>query len=157
VNPPGFGPTYSAWIERLPDAEQQITGCVGDKSCGVHPGDRMVVSIRQLRGSSWLITMVDRGHWSWRQTVTYASARSSAEWILEAPSEAALQTTLDGVGEVHFVGSNTFTAGGRTTVIGRGNPDRVTLLEGAEATPSALSRNGSAFNVCAYSFSCPAP
>jgi hypothetical protein len=160
VDPPGFGATYYAWIEMLPASEAQIVNCTGDRGCTVRPGDHLSVSIRQLSTRRWIITFVDRGRWTWRLPVAYSSSRSSAEWIVEAPSLGAplvgsVQTTLDGIGEVPVSGA-TFTVAGRTRPISAGNPQSIDLL-GVEATPSALSGGGSAFNDCSYSVSCPAP
>ena len=88
----------------------------------------------------------------------YKSTRSSAEWILEAPTLVA-QTSLANVGTVHFGPTSTYTAGGQRYRIARGIP-RIVLSPGGainEATPSALGPTGQAFNDCAYSQTCKAP
>lgn len=159
VNPPPFAPAYYAWIELLPDTEQEITGCVGDPACTVNPGDRMSVAIRQVARDRWTIAISDAGHWSWATTVSYRSSRSSAEWIVEAPTLAyVVQTTMANVGTVLFAGANSFTAGGRTRTIAAGHPDAIDLDNVVrQATPSGLARDGRTFAVCSYSSSCPRP
>jgi len=155
-----LGPRYYAWIETLPAGEQQIANCTGDRSCAVRPGDQIGVNIRQLRPGTWLISLSDRGRWSWTRPVGYASTRSSAEWILEAPT-LVVQTTLANVGTVRFVGGNTFAVNGVSRKIAQGHPVSITLgaapgLPG-EALPSTLDRRGDGFDSCAYALRCPAP
>ena len=55
--------------------------------------------------------MTDAGHWSWAKDLTYQSSRSSAEWILEAPSFLGLQTILSPVGTSTFGPRSTYTVG----------------------------------------------
>jgi hypothetical protein len=159
---PLLGNQYFAWYELLPAGETQLTGCTGDPSCTVTPGDTVTVNISQVSGTTWSIAMTDAGHWSWSKTVTYPSSQSSAEWILEAPTVAA-QTLLAPVGTVPFGPTNTYTAGGATNAIAHGNPTQVDLsplpIGGLldEATPSALASDGQSFNDCAYTTSCPTP
>jgi hypothetical protein len=155
---PLAGPQYYAWYELLPHFATQITGCSGERRCPVKPGDRITVKIGQVSATKWKISMNDSGHWRWSKTVSYHSSRSSAEWILEAPTVVA-QTLLAPVGTVHFGPSSTYKAGGAHT-IGQGNPTKIILsAEGLadEATPSALSNTGRLFNDCAYAQTCPKP
>jgi Peptidase A4 family len=156
---PLAGPQYYAWYELLPNSATQIHGCSGDPHCKVAPGDRISVKIHQASSMKWKISMVDAGHWRWSKTVKYHSSRSSAEWILEAPTVIA-QTLLAPVGTVHFGPTSTYGMGGKTHTIASGNPTKVVLsLEGLvnEATPSALAANGQLFNDCAYAQTCKAP
>jgi len=156
-----FGPQYYPWIEMLPAAETQISGCSGDANCTVNPGDRVSVTITNTSGNTWTISLSDAGHWSWSQSFNYASSRNSAEWILEAPTVVA-QTVLANTGTTHFGPPSTYTAGGPTNTIAQGNPTQIVLTPSpvglvAEATPSALAADGQSFNDCAYTTSCPAP
>jgi peptidase A4-like protein len=150
-----------AWYEILPASETPITsGCTGDPTCTVRPGDAMSVTIRSTGGSGWAISMTNP-RWTWSTSLTYTSTFSSAEWILEAPTVGA-QTVLANVGTQQFVAGtpgNTFTVDGVTKSIGQGSPVRIILSPGLinEATPSALNSAGTAFNDCAYKQSCPAP
>lgn len=156
---PLVGPQYYAWYELLPNSETQLTGCSGDPSCTVTPGDTISVDISNVSGNTWSISVSDSGKWSWSKDVTYNSSRSSAEWILEAPTLVAAQTLLAPVGTVHFGPTSTYTAGGATHTIAQGNPTQIDLGTGVvnEATPSALATNGQSFNDCAYAQSCPTP
>jgi hypothetical protein len=157
---PLSGPQYYAWYELLPNSEAPLSGCRGDRSCAVKPGDHIAVHISQASTNRWKISMTNAGHWSWSKSVKYKSTRSSAEWILEAPTLIAAQTLLAGVGNVHFGPTSTYTASGHKYTIAQGNPTKIVLSPGGafrEATPSALAQNGQSFNDCAYSQTCKAP
>ena len=153
--------TPYAWYEILPASETPITsGCAGDATCTVRPGDAMTVSIKNTGGNNWSISMTNP-RWTWSLNLTYASTLSSAEWILEAPT-VGTQTVLANVGTQKFTAGtpgNTYTVDGTTQQIGQGNPVRILLSPGLvnEATPSALNPAGTAFNDCAYKQSCAAP
>ncbi len=156
---PILGPQYFAWYELLPNAEVQLTGCSGDANCTVTPGDQISVSISQTGSSTWSISMPDGAKWSFSKSVSYSSSRSSAEWILEAPSLVVAQTLLANVGTVHFGPTSTYTDGSGTHTIAAGSPTQILLSPGVvnEATPSALAPDGESFNDCAYAQSCPTP
>jgi hypothetical protein len=156
---PLVGPQYYAWYELLPGAEIPLTGCTGDPNCTVTPGDQVAVTISLVSGTTWHIAMSDAGHWTWSLNVSYASSKSSAEWILEAPTLVVLQTLIAPVGTVSFGPTSTYTAGGVTHTIAAGNPTEIILSPGLinEATPSALASNGQSFNDCAYAQTCPTP
>ncbi|HET9073529.1 MAG TPA: G1 family glutamic endopeptidase [Solirubrobacteraceae bacterium] len=157
------GGQYYAWYEMLPASETPITsGCTGDPSCTVTPGDDVTVHITNAGANAWTIAIADAGKWTWSKTVSYSSSESSAEWILEAPTVGA-QSSLADVGTVHFGPTSTYTAGGVTHTIAQGNPTQLDLsplpIAGLfnEATPSALAADGESFNDCAYAQSCPTP
>lgn len=153
-----FGGNY-AWYEILPASETPITsGCSGDSTCTVNPGDNMSVTIHSTGGDGWTISMTDAGHWSWSTSLNYPSTFSSAEWILEAPT-VGVQSVLANVGTQQFTGANTFTMDGVTRNIAGGNSVRILLSPGLinEATPSALNSTGDRFNSCAWKQSCAAP
>jgi hypothetical protein len=159
---PLLGPQYYAWYELLPNAETQLSGCSGDPSCAVSPGDQISVAITEVSGSKWKLAMSDAGRWTWSKEVSYSSSRSSAEWILEAPTLIALQTLLAPVGTVRFGPTSTYTASGVTRTIAQGDPTKIILSPSPvggldEATPSALAADGQSFNACAYASSCSAP
>jgi hypothetical protein len=155
---PLIGAQYYAWYELLPNSETQLTNCSGDANCTVTPGDSVSVNISNVSGNTWSISVADSGKWSWSQDVAYASSKSSAEWILEAPTLVA-QTVLANVGTVPFGPTSTYTDASGTHTIAAGNPTQIDLGTGVvnEATPSALASDGQSFNDCAYALSCPAP
>jgi hypothetical protein len=157
---PLAGPQYYAWYELLPNSETQLHRCRGDRKCTVKPGEHITVRISQASAATWRISMTDARHWSWSKAVRYRSTRSSAEWILEAPTLLVAQTLLAPVGKVHFGPTSTYTASGNKHTIAGGNPTKIVLSPGgpvSEATPSKLASSGQAFNDCAYAQTCPAP
>ena len=151
-----YGKQYFAWYELLPDGERDLNNCSGDRKCRVRPGDRISVAIHKLGSNSWMISMRDSGHWHWSKQVTYSSSRSSAEWILEAPSIGGAQAKLSHVGTVQFGPVSRYTVAENGQAIGAGHPIKIILT--GEATPSALAANGQSFNDCAYHQApCPRP
>jgi hypothetical protein len=157
---PGLGPSYYAWYEILPASETQISGCTGDLTCSVRPGDKVTVTV-QATGAiqpnqTWSVSIVDAGRWTYAKSLTYASTYSSAEWILEAPTVGA-QTVMPMMTTTTFDPSNTFTTdNGTAQNIGAGSPVQVTM-NSLEGIPSSLDAEGDGFNGCAYKLSCPAP
>ena len=88
-------PHYAAWWEILPAAETVIT------SITVKPGDTVEASITKGSGSSWTITIRDRGH-SFSTLQTYTGPQTSAEWIAEAPSVGGRIAALAHYGQTTF-------------------------------------------------------
>jgi hypothetical protein len=163
--PTGVG-QYYAWFELLPGYEQQIAGCSGAAACPVNPGDRLTIGIRSVGSSRWVIAIRDIQRWSWTRVVRYASSGSSADWIMEAPSEVLLNTvavtpTLPDLGVVRFdPGERYSLSTGLTQNLGRGQPVSLVLTFGdllTEATPSGVDGDGDGFNVCVYQQPCAAP
>lgn len=155
-----LGGQYNAWYEILPASETEISGCTGNASCTVNPGDKVTVDISNTGGNNWDISLTDAGNWTWSTTVTYASSESSAEWIQEAPSLEDVQTIPADVGTVSFGPTSTFTENGTTESIADGSPTVINespVGEVNEATTSALASDGQSFNVCVYAQSCSAP
>jgi len=152
------GGAYGAWYELLPASPVYFTGCAGDPTCSVAPGDHMSVTITNTGGNSWNIDMTDTGKWSYTNTtINYVSSESSAEWIHEAPSAAgAVPIPVGGSGTVTFDGANSTVINGVTKTIGESNAVSTVALP-VETTVSALDSDEDGFNVCTYSLSCPAP
>jgi hypothetical protein len=149
-----YGRQYFAWYELLPKSERQLHNCSGDRRCRIKPGDRISVAVRKVGSRSWMISMTNAGHWNWSKQVNYSSSRSSAEWILEAPSVGDAQTNLAPVGTVHFGPTSNFTGAAGRHGIAWGHPIRIVLK--GEAKPSPLASQS--FNDCAYRASpCPRP
>lgn len=151
---PGL-PRYYAWFEILPDSERLLINCTGDRNCTVRPGDRMGVDIHSVGTNLWSVTVIDDTHWTWQMNVHYVSSRSSAEWILEAPTVGA-QTTIAQVGAAYFGTVNNFTIGGHRHTIAAGHPVKINLA-GFEAITSNLASNRQSFRVCTYKLRCAAP
>lgn len=150
---------YHAWYEILPAGETPISNCVGDAACTVSPGDKMTVDIHETTTPGmWSISMKNGTKWTYQITIPYASTKSSAEWIFEAPT-LVVQTIPANAGTSYFGQTSTYTDGAGTHTIAQGPYDSIAMGPGLinEATPSALAPNGQSFNVCAYKQSCPAP
>jgi hypothetical protein len=156
--------TYSAWYELVPAASVKV-------KLVVEPGDTIAASIG-VAGTKVTVELNDvtRGT-TFSKTLTMAQPdTSSAEWIAEAPSlcsssSVCSQSSLTDFGTVKF-SKATATSDGVTGGIsdpawtptavqlvaagdGRGGFDRFAATEAtpAEALPTALQTNGSAFSV----------
>jgi len=152
----------SAWYELVPAPSKTI-------SLAVQPGDAMHASVT-VTGSKVVVELDNlTSHRSFRKTLhTSAIDVSSAEWILEAPSECISQYScqalpLANFGSVIFDSANVVTSDGAAGTIAGGGwgRTRIKLTPGAQrlivsrtssdtagtAAPSALRARGSAFEV----------
>jgi hypothetical protein len=156
-----------AWYEMLPENETRIeSGCAGDATCSVHQGDRIATSVTNVGGNTWVISMTNAGKWSWSKTVSYASSRSSAEWIFEAPTVGLAAAPVIGVQTLpayaphaKFLGGGNYRVNGVTRPLNASNAKRMIMTDLATglyrtATPSLLAGDGH-FTVCAYKRTCP--
>lgn len=151
------GGAYGAWIEMLPAAPVFFTGCTGDPNCTVSPGDVMQVVITNTGGNNWTVSLADNGKWTYSTPENYASLKSSAEWIHEAPSAAgAVPIPVGGSGTVTFDGANSTVINGVTDNIAQSGAISTVALP-VETTPSSLDSDGDGFNVCTYALSCSPP
>jgi Peptidase A4 family len=153
---------YFAWYELLPGSSKQLHNCTGDPLCTVTAGDQMSVNIKQMSSGHWRITVADSSNgWTWTKKVSYTSSRSSAEWILEAPTVGGAQSTLPhGLGTSLFGPTSTYTVSSTSHTIAQGNPITVVMDKrngSREATPSPLAADGESFNACVYTSSCATP
>lgn len=148
------GGAYAAWYELLPASPVYFTGCTGDATCTVNPGDHMSVTITNGGGNNWTINVADTGHWTYSTSVQYASKELSAEWIHEAPSVAgAVPFPVGGSGTVTFDGANSAVINGASENIAASGATSTVALP-VETAVSALDSDGDGFNVCTYSLSC---
>jgi peptidase A4-like protein len=77
--------SYYAWYEMFPAGEKQITTSTEYK---VNPGDTLTGTISSTSGSSFTLSLADATE-GWTFSIPLSGnnlARSSAEWIAEAPS-----------------------------------------------------------------------
>jgi hypothetical protein len=136
--------SYSAWIEMLPQASQPVP-------LAVSAGDNISVAITQQSGDTWRISIrnTTTGR-SYQKSVTYASSRSSAEWVEEAP--ALGQRTLiplDNFGTVTFTNA-TAVEDGQQHSIAQADGQAITMSSRTgqpAAQPSALGDDGASFSV----------
>jgi Peptidase A4 family len=152
----------SAWYELVPAPSKPI-------SLAVQPGDLMHATVT-VTGNRVVVELDNlTSHKSFRKTLhTAAIDVSSAEWIVEAPSECLSQYScqalpLANFGSITFDSAGVVTANGKTGTIARGNwlRTRIRLTSGAQrlivsrnstdtpgtAAPSALRSGGRAFDV----------
>ena len=151
--------TYSAWYELVPAAQVAV-------SMTVQPGDRLSAHVA-VSGDTVTVSLSDSTrHTSFSKQLQMSDPTvSSAEWIAEAPSRCVSSQDCHILSLADF-GSVTFTsasasADGRTGSItsGLGTISALTLEANAgfgrlyataaqaDASPSALSGNGSSFTV----------
>ena len=141
-NPKGF--VIQPWWEILPAAETYIT------NVSIQPGDRVTVTIEQISGTDWSITLTDDTNGGTFTTdQTYSGPATTAEWILEALTANGSVAPLAPFSPVVTFGDLGFS--GPSTEV-----QQVFMLQSSNqvATPSTLDGNG--FNV-AYGSTAPAP
>ena len=152
---------YYAWYELVPAAEVPV-------AMTVQPGDRFSAHVG-VSGDTVTVSLSDlTRHTTFSKRLRTGSPTvSSAEWIAEAPSRCVSSSSQDchvlslaDFGNVTFTGASA-SAGGRTGSItsGLGAVSALTLeasqsygrmyatSAGANASPGALSGNGSSFSV----------
>jgi len=135
--------SYEAWTEMLPDSSRTV-------SLDVAPGDSVTVSITEQTGGEWLIKMANNTtQATYQRTVRYASSRSSAEWIQEAPSAGRGIIPLDDFGTLRFTGGSAV-RDGKTQSLSALGATAVAMINRAGqaiAQPSTLGADGSSFVV----------
>lgn len=152
---------YNAWYELVPAAQVPLT-------MTVQPGDRLSAHVA-VSGDAVTVSLSDQTrHTTYSKRLQMSSPTvSSAEWIAEAPSRCTSSSSQDchvlslaDFGNVTFTGASA-SAGGRTGSItsGLGAVSAITLEADqgygrmyatsaeANASPGALSSNGSSFSV----------
>jgi Peptidase A4 family len=150
----------SAWYELVPAPSQPIR-------MSVRPGDVLVASVRIAGHTVWMSLKDVTSHRSFSKKLhTTDIDVSSAEWIVEAPSECVDANTCQTLPLANF-GSATFTlaraqsVGGHTGAISDSSWDttKIKLTPGGRrfvsggtdaagaATPSSLTARGSSFKV----------
>src|SRR6266540_3258888 len=139
----GGSVSYEAWIEMLPESSRTI-------SLDVAAGDSVTVSIAEQSSGLWLIAMTNNTtHSSYQRTVSYASSRSSAEWIQEAPSSGRGIIPLDDFGTVRFTDGSAV-RDGKTLGLSALGATPVAMINRAGqaiAQPSTLGADGSSFAI----------
>jgi hypothetical protein len=141
----GRGSTqYQAWVETLPQASQPVP-------LTISAGDSVSVSVQQQAGDDWLIAFVNNTSGkSYQVSVQYTSSRSSAEWVVEAPSaRRGRLVPLDAFGSVSFTRASTV-KNGQPLSIGQAGGHPITMIGQRGRTlarASALDEDGAAFNV----------
>lgn len=135
--------TYSAWTEILPDFSRTTP-------LQVTAGDNVTVTITEQTNGVWLIVMVNNTTSdSYEKTLRYASSRSSAEWVQEAPSTSRGIVPLSDFGTVRFIAGSAVRDGVNMglSALGATPVAMVNRAGQAIALPSTLGADGSSFVV----------
>ncbi len=142
-------PVHYAWFELYPAGLVVLPPAIYP----VVPGDVLSGSV-QVSGSSYVITLVDAGRWTFHTTQTPASQpqNSSAEWITEAPTlctgTKCKVAPLADFGSIGFTGA---TVNGMPIATSGLAQHEITMTtkkaKAVKAAPSILSSGGSAFSV----------
>jgi hypothetical protein len=145
-------PSYYAWYEMYPAGSIQLSTA----TYPVKPGDVMTGSVTSSpSASTFTMTLTDNtAHWVFTFTASSSGlARSSAEWVAEAPSECNFlfcsQLPLADFGTVAFSNAVVTNTAGASGPISKFNNVAVQMASGGtvEATPSFLNAAGNGFSV----------
>ncbi len=137
--------TYYAWYEMYP------AGVVMINSITVNPGDTITASVSYSKGV-FTLSLTDGSQPVFSINKSDPSAaRSSAEWIEEAPSSGSGVIPLADFGTVSFSNASA-TVGGQTAAINGFTDktyqvDMITQADVLKATTSSLNSSGTGFTV----------
>lgn len=152
--------SYLAWYELVPAASHSV-------ALGVKPGD-LIRGAVSASGHEVTISLEDlTDNRAFRRTFSPSRVdATSAEWIVEAPSQCTgsgecFALPLADFGHVHVFGAHATTTGGRSGTVAsrRWSTTEITLLsrgfrfiadnpdQAGQAVPSDLTADGSAFTV----------
>jgi hypothetical protein len=148
----GGTPTYYAWYEMYPAGSVDLS----TTQYPVKPGDHMTAMIMSNATGTSFSLMLKNATAGWTNTFNASSsglARSSAEFVAEAPSQCALLFCSE-LPLANF-GSVSFTSAGAADVHGTNGPitdfanAAMTMDDNGNilATPSTLAGGGTSFNV----------
>lgn len=139
------GSSVYAWWEILPAAETRI-------GLAVEPGDTVTVVIAQLDPGRWSIRIVDETSGeTFSTTQAYAGKALSADWIVEAPTDARNRVTTLG----QYTPAVTFSRIGWAGPATSFTPIEMKQDGVSVSTPSPLNAAQSSFSV-AYGDTAPA-
>ncbi len=147
-------PTYYAWFEFYPHPSFIIN------SLTIHPGDHVSAEVKYSSGKFTVsITDLTTSHSFSTSSTVHSAQRSSAEWIVEAPSSSGGILPLSNFGTAYFGQDTTGTSGtcfatisGKSGPVGSfgSNVQEITMVTSSgavKASPSALSSDGTSFSV----------
>ncbi len=150
-------PVYYAWFEMYPKFAYEIL------SVPISAGDHISAEVNYIGSNNFVLSITDlTTNQSFSITEKSATAqRSSAEWVMEAPSSSGGLLTLADYGAATFTGASE-TLNGHTG--GINDPswqfDPMTMVSQGqivESTPSATSTDGSSFEVSWEDSACARP
>jgi hypothetical protein len=154
----GSTPSYYAWFEFYPHPSYSVN------NFPVKPGDRISAEVSYSTSnkgaSSFTVTLTDEatGHSFSTSTSVPSAARSSAEWIAEAPSSGSGVLPLADFGYVDFGDDYTGVTATCYATVGTGkaspisslNFNEITMVSAGnvpEAVPGSLSSDGTSFSI----------
>jgi Peptidase A4 family len=145
-------PVYYAWFEFYPHPSFTVN------SLAIRPGDVISAAVEYASNGSFTVSLRDvtTGHSFSTSTKMKSAKRSSAEWVIEAPSGgrvlplADFNTVLYGDNYTSVSGTCSATVGRASGPIGSfgGSVDEITMerKDGTrKSQPAALSNDGSSF------------
>lgn len=152
VSPSGQVSTQ-AFYETLPNASQTIP-------VTINTNDSVTVSITQQSNGQWQINFKDNTtNGTYSTNISYASSLSSAEWILEAPSNGRSILPLDNFNAVSF-SSCSVTENNTTQDLSQSNALPIQMdnnLGQQLATASGIGGDGASFTIARTSAQSSSP
>ncbi len=139
---------YYGWYEMYPNAAVLIPGFT------VGPGNIITAEVRYIGSNQYVLSMTNSSTgMSFQTTQTAAAQRSSAEWIMEAPSSGTV-LPLANFGTIRFSDCSAQIAG-TSGPISAWPYDPLTMVTGGrksavKAAPSLLTSGGDGFSVTWY-------
>jgi hypothetical protein len=143
-------PSYYAWYEMFPAGSVDLS----TSSYPVTPGDTMTGTVTSNNAGDFVLTLHD-AHYGWTYTFDGQNsnlARSSAEWVAEAPSVCPLlfcsPLTLADYGTVTFSNASATDTANRTRAISGFTDADITMSASGtvKAVPGPLNSAGNSFN-----------
>ncbi|MGP0032765.1 MAG: G1 family glutamic endopeptidase [Acidimicrobiales bacterium] len=144
-------PSYYGWYEMYPAGSVELS----KSKYPVAPGNTLTSSVTSNpAGTSFTLTLSDTTA-NWTYSITKAAkglARSSAEWVAEAPSSCSLSCSvlpLADFGTVGFSNASTADTAGNTGSISGFSDVEMQMGSGTKikANPSSLGAGGASFSV----------
>jgi hypothetical protein len=143
--------SYYAWYEMYPAGSMDIS----TSSYPVKAGDVMTGSVTSNSSNKYTLTLSDATEspkWSFSISITQSGlARSSAEWVAEAPSECSSTCSVLPLSDFHTV-----TFSGASVQATTGAPGTISSFPDSEmqmASSTTLKANPSALNAAGTGFS----
>jgi autotransporter-associated beta strand protein len=140
--------SYNAWYEFAPAAEKVV-------SLTVNPGDTITAEVtyegHSASGYGYNFDLTDQttgASYDMTKYTTKNDARSSADWIAEAPSVGDSITSLANFGSVTFSNDMAALSGGSDAALGTLNFVENEMVQNAvTALPTSINSTATAFNV----------
>ncbi|MCC7104753.1 MAG: hypothetical protein IT307_06385 [Chloroflexi bacterium] len=134
---------FRVWVELLPQPARPVP-------LAVHPGDSITVTISQQTSDNWLVAFKNNtSGQTFLSREQYASTRSSAEWVVEAPATMRGLLPLDDFVSVGFTNGSTI-LNGQSATIAQAGAEPIAMINAERqplAIPSPIDDGGASFTV----------